>query len=317
LHAIIALQNRIVQAGLDTDAVRRTVVAQLSTLIPSASGAVVELLDGEQMVYSAASGALERFVGLRLDPGSSLSGLCVKERKPLYAQDTETDPRVDLNACRVVGIRSMICCPLLAQDGECVGVCKAGAKEPEAFTDTDVAVLAMLASVIASSIKHAGSFQDAVLTGRIDPLTGLGNRRSYDEEIVRAVARARRSGDPLCMALIDLDKFKEFNDTYGHERGDEMLRTFSEVLKSVVRADDRIFRFGGDEFCLLLPNADADDAAALIARIESALERVEVDGVPIVFSCGVAQLKNGDEGADLLRRADARMYQHKRRFSVR
>jgi diguanylate cyclase (GGDEF)-like protein len=104
-----------------------------------------------------------------------------------------------------------------------------------------------------------------------DPLTGLGNRRAFDVELERAWARSARSGRPLALYLVDIDHFKRFNDRYGHRTGDEVLRAVGQALARDVRAGDQAFRFGGEEFAVLAPDADPERVRSLGERLREAV----------------------------------------------
>ena len=157
---------------------------------------------------------------------------------------------------------------------------------------------------------------------RVDPLTGLGNRRVLQERFPQMAASCERTGRPLSIAMIDLDNFKRFNDTYGHLAGDQVLRDVADLVRAALRAEDLAARFGGEELCLALPGADPDQAAALLDRVRQARADVRrasprpagpalEDGVPAVhvtFSAGVARWLPGDGLDDVLRRADAACY---------
>jgi diguanylate cyclase (GGDEF)-like protein len=314
LRAIIALQNHIVLAGLDAQAVMKTVVTELPRLIPAAWGALLEVCEGENMVCRAASGPYNNAIGVSVPRNESLPGLCASSGEPLYAKDIASDPRVARGAGQEMNIRSMICHPLFAAD-ECFGVCIAASGNSDAFDADDSELLEMLASVIGASLQHAALFAQAQRVGRIDPITSLGNRRAYDEEIIRSVASAHRNGQSLTLVIFDLDDFKRVNDTFGHAAGDCVLQLFSGILEANVRAGDRIFRLGGDEFCVILPSTTKNEGMLLARRIEIALRELEIAGSRIRASAGIAELEELEDGASLSKRADVHMYhaKHKRR----
>jgi two-component system cell cycle response regulator len=142
-----------------------------------------------------------------------------------------------------------------------------------------------------------------------DGLTGLGNHRSFQEEIRKAVSLARRHGHRLALALVDLDHFKQVNDTNGHRRGDAVLVEIAQVMEKV-RIEDRAFRIGGDEFAILFPATNAGGASVVAERIRAMVE-AEVDMV--TTSIGIAELGLAAPDVDsLIERADAAMYQAKR-----
>ena len=151
---------------------------------------------------------------------------------------------------------------------------------------------------------------------RHDPLTGSLNRKGLDEAMERELARARRTGTPLCLALLDIDNFKTINDRLGHHAGDAALVHLTEVTREVMRPQDLLARYGGEEFVLLLPDTTVANAVAAMTRLQRELTtRFFLQGqekVLITFSAGVAQLGEGETGADAILRADKSMYLAKR-----
>lgn len=148
-----------------------------------------------------------------------------------------------------------------------------------------------------------------------DALTGTLNRRGLDQNLSREVARARRSGDNLTVAMVDLDHFKRINDTYGHAAGDQMLAHFAALIKSVIRQTDMAVRYGGEEFVLLLPDTDGRGAQFVLGRLRQVFSRgplsYEGQTLSATFSAGVATLRADENGHTLLRRADEALYQAK------
>lgn len=141
---------------------------------------------------------------------------------------------------------------------------------------------------------------------RIDFVTGLENRRVWEQALPRELARARRDGKSLCVAMLDLDDFKEFNDEHGHQAGDRLLKECGAAWASTLRATDVIARFGGDEFSLVLPGCGIEDALMLIERLRS----VTPPGQTV--SGGVAGWDGQEQAAALVDRADRALYESKR-----
>jgi diguanylate cyclase (GGDEF)-like protein len=136
---------------------------------------------------------------------------------------------------------------------------------------------------------------------RTDPLTGVPNRRVWDEELPRELDRARRMGTELCVAMIDLDQFKAYNDQYGHQAGDRVLKEAASAWRMQVRSTDLLARFGGEEFVLLLPSCALDDAVQIVERLRAV--------TPLVTcSVGVASWDFHESAAELVERADQALY---------
>jgi diguanylate cyclase (GGDEF)-like protein len=146
-----------------------------------------------------------------------------------------------------------------------------------------------------------------------DRLTGLSNRRALEADFLREAARAARTGESIAIVLIDLNRFKDINDVYGHAAGDDALVGIAERMRRVLRASDVAARIGGDEFLLLLPCADADSATAVALRLTESAATREDGSMPIGLSFGVAACEGGEESLDdLMRRADQGLYTAKR-----
>lgn len=143
-----------------------------------------------------------------------------------------------------------------------------------------------------------------------DELTGLYNRRHFNEQLQTSLSAARRHNYPLSLVLIDLDHFKQVNDSFGHDGGDQVLKAFAGLLQDMVRTEDVIARWGGEEFIILLPHTNQDAAVRLADRIRIALSQLCCCAAPTTFSAsfGVASLQADEESNQLIKRADTALY---------
>ncbi len=177
------------------------------------------------------------------------------------------------------------------------------------FTELVVGLLIFL--LVCQVVRHQRSLADLA---RIDTLTGLGNRRFFDEAVRDECARAARSNRTLTLVIFDLDHFKQVNDTDGHAAGDAVLRQFADALQHAVRERiDRGFRIGGDEFALLLPETSAAQADIVIARIRDhcAISDSRWRQGPLGVSAGIIVWQALESVDEFVRRADAAMFQAK------
>jgi diguanylate cyclase (GGDEF)-like protein len=151
---------------------------------------------------------------------------------------------------------------------------------------------------------------------REDALTGLANRRSWDETLGREFERSRRTDSGLAVMLFDLDHLKEINDRYGHATGDHVLKTIADALRERVRVGDLAARLGGDEFGVICPDTDLDAASTLAEELQARigeLSALDGSGPGVTVSIGAASRKAGDLTAtDVVQRADDRLYSAKR-----
>lgn len=146
----------------------------------------------------------------------------------------------------------------------------------------------------------------------IDPLTGVKNRRSMDEELDLAAAHAERTGIPYALVMLDIDHFKKVNDEYGHGVGDEVLVDLVMEIQQSTRKSDELFRFGGEEFVLLLPGVDGAGLVAVMNNLQHILrKKMKHPGGPITVSVGVALLRHGESVSSWLERADEALYEAK------
>jgi len=146
----------------------------------------------------------------------------------------------------------------------------------------------------------------------IDPLTGLYNRRFAEQRLAAEVARSERRGHPLTVLALDLNNFKEINDTYGHPAGDQVLQEFASRLNKVIRGSDLAVRLGGDEFLVVLPECTLDQLKLVLKRLNSFELDWQGQKIPVTFSAGWKDYEMGDRPEELLARADEALYTSKR-----
>jgi diguanylate cyclase (GGDEF)-like protein len=184
--------------------------------------------------------------------------------------------------------------------------------------DTDQRLAASsLASHAAIALENARLRSIVERQALVDGLTGIANRRQCEDALTAEIARAERLGTTLTLILADLDDFKAVNDAHGHAVGDDVLRQFARVLRSTVRDSDLAGRWGGEEFLLLLPGADAAGGAQLADRIRAAFAGRPFEGrnterVRVTCSFGVAQHQRGADQRELFSAADRALYRAKR-----
>lgn len=317
LMSVIQTQTAIAKLGLDLNAVM-TVVAEQAQYMTNAKGAVVELDEGEDMVYRAVSGGAAHLLGLRLHKNNSLSGLCVAKNTTLYCTDSDCDERVDREACRRVGLRSMAVVPLM-HCGEAVGVLKIYSEDVAAFKDADLQLLTLMSELIAAAMYHATKFGAQALykLATEDNLTGLANRALFLDCLRQGIQQAKNQNKPLIILMVDMDGLKRINDMYGHRVGDAALKEISDRLKISIRHDDLVARLGGDEFAIILSSCENQELA------KSAMNRIsQACCLPFIFenidlnigaSIGLATYPEDAEDVDhLIEIADQQMYMEKR-----
>ena len=305
LDRLVRTQTAIGTAAFSLDAVLATAVEE-ARAITAAEAAVIELPDDEDLVYRAVAGTAGGHLGLRLRRDGSFSGESLRTRRTLVCADSETDVRVDREACRRVGARSMVVVPLPHDDGA-AGVLKVYSSQRGAFSDAHAGVLSILASMIGPALARAAHLHTLSNQAITDELTAVANRRHWNEQLDLALARCRRSGQPLSVILLDLDGFKAVNDRHGHAAGDRLLVETADAWSAALRAGDLLGRIGGDEFAVLVEGGGESDAVEVIARLAAAR------GTAHNASAGAATWDGHEAPETLLARADRHMYDDKRR----
>lgn len=224
----------------------------------------------------------------------------------LHGSDVE-DPAGRAAAGRAAALGGSVAFPV-RQRGEVIGVIECFVYDldvPEDELREMLDDLALLLEQLVDRVEHSAQLTELEVMARTEELTGLPNRRAWEETLPRELARARRNGLPLCVALLDIDHFKEYNDEHGHQAGDELLRDTATRWRAALRTSDFLARFGGDEFIALLPDCTVEQGVGLVERLRAASPRPA--------SVGLAQWPGTESGDELVKRADAALYSAKTR----
>ncbi|WP_347927696.1 GGDEF domain-containing protein [Pseudomonas helvetica] len=184
------------------------------------------------------------------------------------------------------------------------------------FSEKDQGNLESLLSSLLFPMRNALLYRAATQSALRDPLTGTGNRIAMDQTLQREIDMARRHLQPLSLLMLDIDHFKQINDNYGHSAGDDVLKAVATLIKDQLRNVDMVFRFGGEEFLILLSNTSRDAAAMIGERLRYAAQAGEysADGtlIGLTVSLGCSTLLPGESADSLLRRAGSALYVAKR-----
>lgn len=183
------------------------------------------------------------------------------------------------------------------------------------FSDAQIELLEELLCQLVYPLRNCLLYKQALLSALHDELTGLGNRAAYEKSLQREIELAQRQNTPLSLIVLDIDNFKHINDSYGHNSGDQALRTLSTTITQSLRRSDMAFRFGGEEFVLLLSNTDARAATIVAERLRQAVADTRCIDTTKTFgftiSVGVAELETDEQAYHLFERADMALYQAK------
>lgn len=317
--ALIEAQLDLAQVELTPSMVMQRICEKARELT-GAEHATIEIREGDEIVYRAAIGRMEKYLDLRLPVDKSISGRSVLTGQALICNDAYTDPRVDQESCRKLGLRSMLLTPLRHGD-EVVGVLKVLSGERDYFTSDHREILGILAGPFASMMSNAWRLESTAKRSASDPLTGLANRGHVLTVLKRAVEVDDISA-PIGVLFIDLDGFKAVNDRHGHAAGDELLAIVAQRMKAAVRPTDVVGRLGGDEFLIVgvgLTSLDRAEALAqrLITSISAPYQLRDGITAKLGASVGVALARSPASGTAVLAVADEAMYEAKRQGGMR
>ena len=258
--------------------------------------------------------------------GRGLMGWAVEHAEPVLANDALNDPR----AMQIPGTppdpEALAIVPLVS-DGEvigCMNISRIGGEE-NYFSDQDFELIKLFAGQASIALRNADTHHAVSERADTDALTGLGNHGSFQRRLgelasefaaERTTGRGKKAGAkqrPISLLMMDLDAFKGYNDRLGHPAGDALLHAVGTAIYGAARSDDRVYRYGGDEFALILPAVDADAAAAIGERARQAVSRLTADDPsPVTISIGVATLPgDANDKNDLIAAADVALYQGK------
>ncbi|HAA90562.1 MAG TPA: hypothetical protein DCE07_08375 [Peptococcaceae bacterium] len=255
------------------------------------------------------------------DTSEGPTGRAIKTKQPAVVRSTADDPSYEPWRCEATkrGYASSAAIPLIYGD-EVFGVLNVYSIHLNAFDDEEMELLQMLAKSLAHALHSLETEEKLRKQAIRDGLTGLYNRIYFNERIQKEVERARRYKHPLSFVMMDVNNFKEINDRYSHMEGDEVLKQVAETLLNSVREIDIPFRYGGDEFLLVLPETEESGAQKVVERIKGKLEalskeRKSLGKPPVELSFGIATWRpeTGKKWEEVLKESDLRMYENKMR----
>jgi diguanylate cyclase (GGDEF)-like protein len=327
LEALVKLERELFE--VEPEEVYGRLLKVVVALVPGVEAGSLLLRDGGRFGYKAA----EVF---DLKALSSLS-YSLKDQLLWYGKDMEawkrgeprilsrhqmpfenlaylTAPEVVMDgAGQIQEIQANLCLPIVYR-GEVLAVLDLdNLHDPEAFSQDSLEVAQLFAPSIAALLHETRQRKLLDEAAHTDALTGLANRRAFDQAFAEELSRSHRYNHPLTLLVMDLYGFKQINDQLGHAKGDLALIRVAEALKAERRGSDSFYRWGGDEFAVLLPHTAAEGAVVAVQRYAKAIASITTEGVPLSVNVGIASYPSdaATEG-ELLELADDRMYQAKR-----
>jgi diguanylate cyclase (GGDEF)-like protein len=301
LLAVIELQNAIAAAGMNAEEVMR-IVADRAESLTGGTGGLVALAEGDDLVFRAVSGGSKARAGMRVGKQSTLAGRCVNDRRVVRIADSSADASVDADTRARASGGSIVCVPLMYGEHAVGALEVTGPK----FGDGDVETLGLLAQIVAIALHRVTTYPRPRYDNQHDALTGLENRRAFDERISTELGRNKRYGHAFSLALLDLGGLEVASDRFGQAAMDAILREVAVILKKHTRVIDACFRLGGDEFAIVMPGTQLAGAKILAERFDGHINDAKLAEGTVTGSLGVVEA--ADEGPEaLIERARASM----------
>jgi diguanylate cyclase (GGDEF)-like protein len=305
----LAIRERDLEAMADlsrtlsgTSDARERICAAACDLSGAHFAVLLEGQSDDTLAWTAGGGLSVPSQTFTLERGASWAMAAYSSRTALFVSDPGASPNLDLAVFEATDRPAALLFEPVCRGDEAVGVLVVGWRRPPSDSRRTTGLVRLLASEAAFVIERAdllGRLTEIALT---DMLTGLPNRRAWDERLGQAI----REREPICVAILDLDFFKSFNDDQGHQGGDRLLKEAAAAWRAELRTTDMLARYGGEEFVVLLHGHDLDVARRIVDRLRAATPREQS------CSAGIARRAAGEDAAALLARADEALYEAKR-----
>jgi diguanylate cyclase (GGDEF)-like protein len=313
--SVINRSNAIITSSLDIQRIYDNFIKELKRIV-DVDWAAIAVIEEEEAYFMAISTEIGSpwKVGERQPLKGSATEWVMMHAKPIVDPDLSAEMRFTSGKYHFQhGIRSVAYLPLIISN-QVIGTLIVASRKADAYSSRQVKLLEQLASQIAMPIENARLYAKTERLARVDSLTGLLNRRSLDETLPSEIGRHSRYGGVFSVIILDLDSFKSLNDNYGHLAGDELLRQIGVIMKNAIRESDQAFRYGGDEFAILLPQTGVESALKVAERIrQQTFARIEIGSIPISVSLGLASWPaDGVSPNEVIAAADAALYKAKR-----
>ena len=306
---------RSLTSSFDLDTILRTILEHMERIVDAELWTLLMLDEATQELYYAIAAGEKQEVlrGLRVKRGEGVAGWVLEHGETLIVPEAFNDPRVaSPGASAMPAVRSLIALPLRGRKVT-QGVIEILNPRAE-MSDYTIAFLHILADHAAIAIENAHDVARIQQLTIADDVTGLYNVRHLYNVLGNELKRSRKLKLPLSLAFLDLDRFKQVNDVHGHLMGSELLAQTGRRLQELARKHDWIFRYGGDEFVILMPETDARDALKLTRTMHRALMDTPFEmksGLKLQVSASVGVASSPDDGSAvhvIIGTADARMY---------
>ena len=313
--SVINRSNAIISSSLDIQRIYDNFIKELKSVV-NVDWAAISVIEDVEIYFMAIFTEIGSpwKVGERIPLKGSATEWVAAHNKSIIETDLAVENRFSTGKYHLQhSLRSIAFMPLIISN-QVIGTLSVASRQPDAYNTRHIKMLEQLASQISMPIENARLYAKTERMARVDSLTGLLNRRSLDEILTSEIGRHTRYGGIFSLIILDLDSFKSLNDNFGHLAGDELLRQIGAIMSNAIRESDRAFRYGGDEFAILLPQTTIEAALKVAERIrQQTYAMIEIGSKPISISLGLASWPvDGVLANDILAAADKALYQAKR-----
>jgi diguanylate cyclase (GGDEF)-like protein len=302
--------SQIVFSEIDINRVFHRFSKELKKFIPF-ERLNIAIIEGEYLRYMAVAEEIdaERKEGFLIPLKDTASYWVIKNRKTLIRNDLTKEAKFPLDEKKIKeGIRSSMHVPLFYK-GKIFGTLNFSSAYPNVYKEREKKI----AEILSSQISHIIAIS-YLYSPFYNHLTEVYNRRYFDEKIEEEIKNKERYGGVFSLCLCDLDNFKSYNDRYGHLEGDNCLKEIAQIIKNNVRKTDFVFRYGGDEFAILMPNTTLDSAVKIIERVKN---KIKEKFKEITISAGIVSYpKDGKTRTELIDKADILLLQAKKKKDI-
>ncbi len=309
--ALINRLTKIITSSLNIQEVYKGFAQALKEAV-EVDWATISLIDGDELYFMAFSSEIGQAwqSGQRIPLEGTAAQWVSTWKEPLVEPDLTQERKFWTGEYHVKqGIRSIVYLPLIVRD-RVIGCLNIASRSPHAYSRQQVRFLEQLVLQIATPIENARLYAAAEERALVDELTGLFNRRHLEERLEEEIGRGLRYAATFSLIILDLDHFKMFNDTYGHLAGDELLKQIGRFIGGTIRDSDQAFRYGGDEFAVILPQTTVDDAYKVAERVrEKIATEMRERKILLAASLGLAGWPtDGVSSTEIINAADIALY---------
>ena len=303
LKAIIRVL-RSIGANPELEEICRIAVRELINIL-GCDGCAAILTEGDKVRILAERGFAEAFGKIEVNADIPLIKYIVDTRQAIFSTDVRSSPASSYIP-HGTSINSLICTPIIAKN-DVRGIIYVDSMKKHAFDEEDMEFTRLLATEVSMALERSFQYPQVRYTSIRDKLTGCLNRRRFDLDIVAEIASAKEYEKQVSLLMVDIDGFKRYNDFHGHRKGNKLLKKIVYILTYNIRPYDKVYRYGGEEFAILMPDTDKEQASITARRLQKVIEKEEFEGEResqpnrrITISIGVATYPSDADHRDKL-----------------